>query len=527
MRFDFLLVGVTIAIAITAIVIALTIFIKIPRKNGLSQIGLLFVLEALYATGYVIELISDELVWKVIGNRIQYFGIPFLSAIWIFIALRFRTPRYKLTFKWGVLILIIPILVFLSAQFSYFTSWNWYYRSFFLDQSTITSSFQFATLVIEKGTLYYINAIYNVVLVVVSIGIYTKIVLQSSGIRRQQALAMAVCSVITAFATIPIFLSTHTYGIDISLYLYTILGVVILFATINYEVFDLARLAHRATFDYAGDPILILDERFEIIAWNSVLDLVRLRPIEYRMPLHLFLTDKTLISAIQSQQSTVFQIRDKRFIVDTVELRNKRERLYGYVVTLNDMTAYLERIEKLDFDASHDALTKILNRRAFFERVERYFEQEIHHKESFSLLMIDLDDFKKVNDTYGHVVGDLLLEDLSNTLNRYFSEDIIFSRYGGEEFVALIPNLDIETAISIADQARHLIEQKTFLYGAIEIQIQISIGLSYGVIDSNSNIMEYVNRADKALYEAKANGKNQVCVEAIYRHINIKEVRAA
>lgn len=525
MRFDFLLVGVTIAIAITAIFIALMIFIKIPRKNGLSQIGLLFVLEALYASGYVVELISDELVWKVIGNRIQYFGIPFLSAIWIFIALRFRTPRYQLKWKTALLILIIPLLVFFSAQLSYFTSWDWYYRSFFLDHSTVTTSFQLATLVIEKGTLYYINAVYNVILVVISIGIYMKIVLQSSGIRRQQALAMAICSIITAFATIPIFLSTHTYGIDISLYLYTALGFVILFATINYEVFDLARLAHRATFDYAGDPILILDERFEIIAWNSVLSLIKFRPIEYRMPLHLFLTDKSLVSAIQNQQSTVFQTKEKRYIIDTTELRNKRNRLYGYVITFNDMTAYLERIEKLDFDASHDALTKILNRRAFFERVERYFEQSTHRNQPFSLLMIDLDDFKKVNDTYGHVVGDLLLEDLSNTLNRYFSEDIIFSRYGGEEFVALIPNLDIETAISIADQARHLIEQKTFLYGIIEIQIRISIGLSYGVIEPSVDIMEYINRADKALYEAKANGKNQVCVEALYRHINIKPVR--
>ena len=510
MRLDYLLIGGTIALAVVACAIAIVIFVRIPRRNGLSQIGFLFVLEAVYAFGYALELMSETELTKVLSNRVQYLAIPFLSTIWLIIAIRFKTPSYHFSFKKHYAFLIVPLLVFFAAQLSYFTSLDWYYKSFDIDGSLSRENFGLAILVIEKGFLYFVNAVYNVILVLIVTGMYAKIFMKSSGIQKKQSFAMMVCSAITAVATIPIFLTTHTLGIDLSLYLYAILGYIILYATVNYEVFDLAPLAHRATFEYSTDPMLLLDERFEIISWNQAIQSFRTKPLMYRMPLKRYIRDDEVYSAILMKQTSTFIIKEKRYIIEIIDLKTRRGRINGYLVKFNDMTAYLEKIERLDFDASHDALTKLLNRRAFFERVDRYFQSAVGSQELFAVLMIDIDDFKLVNDTHGHLVGDLLLEDLSNVLYRNLPDNAIFSRYGGEEFVGLLPRVHREEALRLSDVARVAVENRWFTYGEINIQIRVSIGVSHGVVDGYQDIMYHIHQADMGMYQAKNSGKNCV-----------------
>ncbi|MCK7486836.1 MAG: diguanylate cyclase [Bacillus subtilis] len=512
MRVDLILIGVTIAMAIIAIVIAFLIFTRIPRRNGLWQIGTLFVFGFVYALGYAFELMAETEPLKAIFNHVQYFAIPFLSTIWLVVAVRFKNPGEKITLKRLWPFTIMPMIVFFAVQLSYFSTVDWYYKSFSMDTSLSAENLGLALLVIEKGFLYYINAAYNFVLVALTSQVYLRIFFHSSGIQKRQSLVMSLVSLVTLAATVPIFFSRYTYGIDISLYLYFAVGYVILYATVKYEVFDLAPSAHRATFEHAGDPMMILDDRFEIIAWNQSLDKYRTKQLTYRMPLHRYFPETGIIKAITTQTSYSFSFADKRFIIETMPLLTKRGRINGYLVMFNDMTAYLEKIERLDFDASHDTLTKMLNRRAFFERVERYFENTARMGESFAVIMIDIDDFKRVNDTYGHLIGDLVLEDLSKALTNHLPDATIFSRYGGEEFVGLIPETSVEEAMNAADIARSAISVTPFNYGDIAISLTVSIGVCQGVVDGNQLILDSIHRADMALYEAKAAGKNRVAV---------------
>jgi diguanylate cyclase (GGDEF)-like protein len=512
MRIDLLLIGFTVAMAIIAIVIAFLIFTRIPRRNGLWQIGTLFVFGFIYAFGYAFELMAETEPLKAIFNHVQYFAIPFLSTIWLVVAVRFKNPSVKITLRKLWPYTIMPMLVFFAVQFSYFGSIQWYYQSFSMDDSMSSANLGLVLLVIEKGFLYYINAAYNFVLVAITSSVYLRILLQSSGIQKRQSLVMTVVSLITLAATVPIFFTRYTFGIDISLYLYFAVGFVILYATVKYEVFDLAPSAHRATFEHAGDPMMILDDRFEIIAWNKSLENYRTKVLTYRMPLNQYFPETGIHKAITTLKSHTFTFHDKRFIIETIPLQTKRGRINGYLVTFNDMTAYLEKIERLDFDASHDALTKMLNRRAFFERVERYFDNVATIGESFAVIMIDIDDFKGVNDTYGHLIGDLVLEDLSKALTQHLPADAIFSRYGGEEFVGLLPEVTLEQALQMADDARRAVSATPFNYGDIMISLNVSIGVSHGVVDGNQLILDAIHRADMALYEAKAAGKNRVAV---------------
>lgn len=510
MRYDILLISVTLALAILSAIIAILIYTKIPRRNGLWHVGTLFVLGFVYAMGYAFELIAIDESAKVLFNHLQYFAIPFMSTVWLAIASRYRNPQADFSWKRVWPFFIVPAIVFLTVQMSYYTPLSWYYDSFAMDVTLSPENLGIPLLVIGKGTLYYANAVYNLILVSFTLSIYVRILFKSTGIRRRQSIAMSICSFITLIATLPIFFSETTYGIDISLYLYFAVGVVILYATVKYEVFDLAPLAHRATFESSGDPILILDDHFEIIAWNKTIEKFFHKEIQYRMSVDVFFEDQTVAASIRQSKSHTFLDGDRRFIVETIPLLNTRGRINGYLVNLNDMTAYLERIEKLDFDASHDALTKLLNRRAFFERVERYFTQKAAYGDIFAVMMIDIDDFKKVNDTYGHLIGDLLLEDLGRALSDHLPDEAIVSRYGGEEFVALVPHTTLLSAQKAADTARIAISEKTFVYGDIRLDIHVSIGVSLGIVDGNQDIVKSIHRADLEMYQAKSKGKNQV-----------------
>jgi len=160
-----------------------------------------------------------------------------------------------------------------------------------------------------------------------------------------------------------------------------------------------------------------------------------------------------------------------------------------------------------------DGLTGIKNRRFFNDKITKYWNEAHRQKNPMSLLMIDIDFFKKVNDTYGHQAGDTCLIDvaqiLKRNLRRPFDE---IMRYGGEEFAAILPNTDEEGAIHVAESIRKKIEETAIEIDDGSISLTVSIGISVMIPKEINKDEQLVSNADKALYEAKENGRNQVRV---------------
>ena len=158
-----------------------------------------------------------------------------------------------------------------------------------------------------------------------------------------------------------------------------------------------------------------------------------------------------------------------------------------------------------------DPLTKLYNRRHFTELSDIIFKLAKRHKESLSIIMIDIDYFKKVNDTYGHQVGDQVLVIFSQILEKSKRESDLCCRYGGEEFVILLPKTDLNGAKLVAESIREATEKnKINLEDGQIIKFTVSIGLSIVDLSKEEHIEIGLNRADEALYIAKANGRNQV-----------------
>jgi diguanylate cyclase (GGDEF)-like protein len=205
-----------------------------------------------------------------------------------------------------------------------------------------------------------------------------------------------------------------------------------------------------------------------------------------------------VVSAANRAMQSVRLIREKEVLVQTLVQKNAE---------LEQANVRLQEI------AVRDGLTGLHNHRYFQEILSKETARSSRYNRDLSLLFLDVDDFKKYNDTHGHQLGDTLLKQLSHIIKDTMREGDIVARYGGEEFVVILPETDKTYAIQVADKLRKLVEDYAF-HGE-ETQPQGKVTISLGVssrISEDRTAASLIQRADQALYKAKSEGKN--CVRA-------------
>jgi diguanylate cyclase (GGDEF)-like protein len=173
------------------------------------------------------------------------------------------------------------------------------------------------------------------------------------------------------------------------------------------------------------------------------------------------------------------------------------------------LTRQMERAHNISTRAAQtDELTGLMNRRAFFEHAQVLYEQCRHNRQPLCALMMDMDHFKEINDTYGHQAGDQVLRQIGGVISASFRQADVYGRLGGEEFAVLLPNTSLETARAIAEQ---LIKAISSLSSAPVHGLTASLGVA-STHAQDQDLHGLMNTADKALYRAKALGRNQVAV---------------
>ena len=160
--------------------------------------------------------------------------------------------------------------------------------------------------------------------------------------------------------------------------------------------------------------------------------------------------------------------------------------------------------------AIRDALTGLYNRRHMTEYLETEFAYHTRHNSPLSLVILDIDHFKHLNDTYGHVVGDSVLAGLAEQLETVTRSEDLVARFGGEEFVIAARGIPCELALKIADRIRRVIEDVSLVPSSPEVKITISAGVAGLPNREFTNPKELIDAADKALYQAKREGRNRV-----------------
>ena len=199
-------------------------------------------------------------------------------------------------------------------------------------------------------------------------------------------------------------------------------------------------------------------------------------------------------------------------LVDEVVLRDGDQlkvgrTIFKFIVSGNMEAQYHEEIYRL---MTVDGLTELHNKRYFNEAIEREASRSVRYSRTFSLVVFDIDHFKKINDTFGHLAGDAVLRQLGALVRKQVRRDDVPARTGGEEFIVIVPEVSRAGALNLAEKLRAAIEAAVFKFEGTQIPVTVSVGVAEWSADLKDP-QALVKRADEALYEAKRSGRNRVC----------------
>ena len=203
--------------------------------------------------------------------------------------------------------------------------------------------------------------------------------------------------------------------------------------------------------------------------------------------------------SLNSDQPNAFDVQDLQFFS-----------VIGYQMAAT--LKHFQRFSSVQSMAIYDTLTNVHNRRYFDERIGAETEKSFSSGTPLSLMMVDIDYFKKVNDTYGHTEGDKVLCKIASLLKNSVRKDDTVARYGGEEFVLILPGAKLEVTSVIAERVRRLVETTLFEVGRTQIHLTISLGISNVPVHPVRSKEDLIKMADHALYDAKRGGRNRVCI---------------
>jgi diguanylate cyclase (GGDEF)-like protein len=197
--------------------------------------------------------------------------------------------------------------------------------------------------------------------------------------------------------------------------------------------------------------------------------------------------------------------RNNKFV--DVEIQKIESLISALIYPLRNALLYKQAVEK----AYIDPLTGLNNRAAFDKSIEQEIDLATRHDNTLSLMMLDIDRFKQINDNYGHIVGDAVLKSFADCIMECMRRSDIVFRYGGEEFAILLRNTQISGAKLLAERMRMAVENMKFDYNNIKLNVSVSIGLAE--LKNGEDRLLLLERADALLYKAKENGRNRVEVE--------------
>ena len=291
--------------------------------------------------------------------------------------------------------------------------------------------------------------------------------------------------------------------------------------------------------------ILIVDRHYNIVMWNRFLEVHANKSDNKVMGKSIFTVfpelpkkwfERKLSSVVQlktqsfcgwEQRHHLFELShsrpittDSHFMAQNctflpVEVEGEVERICILIEDVTDVCHYQSQLNKalqeLALSNRIDGLTQAFNRKHWEECLAKEFSRARRYKHDLALLMLDLDHFKLLNDTFGHQGGDLVLIETAKKIDKLLRMGDLFGRYGGEEFAVILPNTDLEGAEEVAERIRQSIAKNTIDYNQKTISVTASIGVA--IIDSNDTRYEdLISNADLALYQAKAAGRNRVCL---------------
>jgi diguanylate cyclase (GGDEF) domain len=538
-----------ILVAISAIIILTSTIYFGTRKNKkqFHYVYILLLLSALvWCIGAIGEVTTEDLYYfDPFIQTFNYFGIALVSVFVLLLGIVFTSTSIVVTWRYALLF-ILPIGSALAVATN--EKHHLFMKVFcIIIKDTVL------------GPLMWTHYIYCYVYISVGMGYLIKHAINSSGLFSKQAFTLV------AGICIPLVINISvSFGIIRGGCYTTIPGIVLMIiligvATLKLDMFNIVPIALQKVVDHISDGFIVINETRRIIDFNKTAQLwfgakhqiTRNQDFkEFMDSLEIENLDTNrLLDYIQMS----FEKRDSMsfdtllnskngisyFNIEVSPMFNKNKYI-GTIILYRNTTKYIENLqmikeyqlllennlEKVTRDKQEllirsaimekmsktDALTDMYNHRTFQEYFDTIIEQASRADNRFQLAILDIDNFKKINDTFGHSVGDIILKRISNIIKTMVTVDDISARYGGEEFALILTNKTLEQSLVLLESIRKAIQDERH----IELNSNVTVSVGIHEYYKGEPKEEIFNKADEALYKAKHSGKNKIAASTVY-----------
>ncbi len=463
----------------------------------------------IYLLGYMLELNSTTLEQMALWNQVQYLGLAFFPALWLGVVLLYTKQQPSLggtvLFAWFA----IPVLtLILRATNDYH---HLYYRAMEL---RLISGFEMLYLV--KGPWYYVQSAYMLFSVTLSSLLLYREYRRSQDVDRSRYLFVLAASAMPHLGVVLILFNLLLAGLDYGALLLPISLSLTTLSILRGDFLEVKSLARENIFETSPDAMLLLDNGNRVVDYNrAALGFFSFQTLDHVKVEDLLSDVPALISVFQNKTPQVFELgrngQRRYFEISSLVIHNHYGSVVGTLKSLRDITEKKIMEERLRIAATIDELSGLNNRQHFMELAEQEFEQARGSGTALSAMMMDIDHFKSVNDTYGHAAGDAVIREIGRLMRSSFDQGCILGRLGGEEFAVIMPNTSAADAGMIAEQLRQAMAGTEVISGTATIKFSVSSGVTE-LASQVGSLDELLRHADQALYASKGRGRNQITV---------------
>jgi diguanylate cyclase (GGDEF)-like protein/PAS domain S-box-containing protein len=298
--------------------------------------------------------------------------------------------------------------------------------------------------------------------------------------------------------------------------------VLMMYSILRFDFLEIKALARDTIFEISDDGMILLDNE------NYVLDFNQSARHIFELP-SMTIKDRGLTAILDHRESLIEPLTDPRarqitlgegdqerfYEIHSSQINGPRGHQIGVLKSIRDITEKKKLQDHLERMATIDELSGLLNRGQFIRVAQLELNRTRRYEGNMAILMMDLDYFKGVNDTWGHAAGDAVIAQFGKLLEASFRSSDVCGRMGGEEFAVLLTNTTAKVSLRAAERFRKKVETTSFLYRNQEIRLTVSIGISEITNDADT-LDTILSKADEGAYESKAAGRNRVTL----RHVN-------
>jgi diguanylate cyclase (GGDEF)-like protein/PAS domain S-box-containing protein len=490
---------------------------------------------AVWAFCYAMITLSPSLEAKRFWLRMENIGILTVPAFWFLFTVQYAQVDKWLNRYTAALFFIIP-LISLALIFS--ENWFHYYYS-----SVRPVSESSGPLIIERGSWYLVAAIQAYLLNLTGMGVLIWRLIHYRNIYRKQLAVLVGAVLIPLVVNIfyqfaPKTMPALSIPIDLTPISFTLTAFLLSAGIFGLRLFDLIPIARHTVLEHIPEMVFVVDAHDRVLDANSVAQKAlgkSLDEIIGKDPLEVFREWPQLINRFLTTNETHEEIQIPGDPPRTLELTvsalyNQFKKLEGRVIVAHDVTErkwlendlmyanevlsnQLDEInelrDELQEQAIRDPLTNAYNRRYLSEFLDREVARAERENKPVTVVIMDMDNFKQFNDTYGHKCGDLVLKAITKFLNEHSRRGDVVCRYGGEEFVILMPNVSLEVGFERAEMWRQDFSESVIDYEGMKLSATFSAGVATFPQHGKSGDV-ILQAADKALYRSKDSGRNRV-----------------